>query len=493
MISIEKIDEVHLRIYTDPSIAQELSDFFTFEVPGARFTPAFKARIWDGKIRLYDLHRKTLYVGLLDYVIKFAERNEYDVRFLNEVKSNTKIDHETVKKFAEFLNPCSRGEPIEIRDYQIDAVVKAIQDDRTLLLSPTASGKSFIIYTLMRYHLEHGRKCIIIVPTTSLVEQMYSDFADYSTGNGWKVAKHCQKLYSGFSKDFNQDVLITTWQSIYKQPKEWFKNFDVIFGDEAHQFKAKSLGTVMEKMTQARYRIGTTGTIDNSKVNKLVLEGLFGSVYKVISTKELMDSGRVAALKITCLLLKYDEITRQVNNKNSYQDEIKFIIGHEKRNKFIRNLAVSSEGNTLVLFQQVAKHGKVLYELIKEKVHEDRKVFFIYGGTDVEAREAARRITEKEDDAIIIASYGVFSTGINIPSIQNVIFASPTKSKIRNLQSIGRGLRLKDGKTHCNLYDIADDLHWKSKKNHTLGHLAERLKIYSEEKFTYKLVEVDLE
>lgn len=493
MISIEKIDEVHLRIYTDPSIAQELSDFFTFEVPGARFTPAFKARIWDGKIRLYDLHRKTLYVGLLDYVIKFAERNEYDVRFLNEVKSNTKIDHETVKKFAQFLNPCSRGEPIEIRDYQIDAVVKAIQDDRTLLLSPTASGKSFIIYTLMRYHLEHGRKCIIIVPTTSLVEQMYSDFADYSTGNGWKVANHCQKLYSGFSKDFNQDVLITTWQSIYKQPKEWFKNFDVIFGDEAHQFKAKSLGTVMEKMTSARYRIGTTGTIDNSKVNKLVLEGLFGSVYKVITTKELMDSGRVAELKITCLLLKYDEITRQVNNKNSYQDEIKFIIGHEKRNKFIRNLAVASEGNTLVLFQQVAKHGKVLYDLIKEKVHEGRKVFFIYGGTDVEAREAARKITEKEDDAIIIASYGVFSTGINIPSIQNVIFASPTKSKIRNLQSIGRGLRLKDGKTHCNLYDIADDLHWKSKKNHTLGHLAERLKIYAEEKFTYKLVEVDLE
>lgn len=493
MISIEKINEVHLRVYTDSSIAQELSDFFTFEVPGARFTPAFKAKIWDGKIRLYDLHRKTLYVGLLEYVKKFAERNDYPITYINDVTSTTEITPDIINKFVKYLNPCSRGEPIEIRDYQVDAVVKAITDERTLLLSPTASGKSFIIYTLMRYHLEHARKCIIIVPTTSLVEQMYSDFVDYSTGNGWKVSKHCQKLYSGFSKDFTSDVLITTWQSIYKQPKEWFNNFDVIFGDEAHQFKAKSLGTVMEKMTSARYRIGTTGTIDNSKVNKLVLEGLFGPVYKVITTRELMDSNRVAELKITCLVMKYDEVTRKMMNKCAYQDEIKFIIGHEKRNKFIRNLALSSDGNTLILFQQVEKHGKVLYDLIKEKAAEGRQVFFIYGGTDVEAREQARHITDKEDDAIIIASYGVFSTGINIPSIQNVIFASPTKSKIRNLQSIGRGLRLKDGKTHCNLYDVADDIHYKSWKNHTLGHLAERLKIYSEEKFSYKLVEVDLE
>lgn len=276
MITIEKISEVHVRVYTDASIAQELSDFFTFEVPGARFTPQYKARIWDGKIRLYDLHRKTLYVGLLKYVLDFADRNGYDVSYLNDVVATTKIDRETVEAFAKFLNPCSRGNPIEIRDYQVDAVMKAITDERTLLLSPTASGKSLIIYTLMRYHLEHSRKCIIIVPTTSLVEQMYSDFMDYSTGNSWKVSNNCQKLYSGFTKQVTSNVLITTWQSIYKQPKEWFANFDVIFGDEAHQFKAKSLSTVMEKMTSAKYRIGTTGTIDNSKVHKLVLEGLFG-------------------------------------------------------------------------------------------------------------------------------------------------------------------------------------------------------------------------
>lgn len=493
MITIEKINEVYIRIYTDPSIAQELSEFFTFEVPGARFTPAFKARIWDGKIRMFDLHRKTLYLGLLKYVQDFAERNGYDITYQNEILSNTDITREDILEYATWLNLQGRGKPIEIRDYQVDAIHKALTSERTVLLSPTASGKSLIIYTTMRHHLEEGRKCILVVPTTSLVEQMYADFQDYSSTNGWRVDRHCQKLYSGFTRDFTSDVLITTWQSIYKQPAAWFNQFDVIFGDEAHNFKAKSLTTVMEKMTNVRYRIGTTGTLDNKKVHKLVLEGIFGPIHRVTTTKELMDSNQVANLEITCLVLKYDDVTRKIVNKSTYQEEMDYIVKHEKRNRFIRNLAVNSEGNTLVLFQYVEKHGRVLFDMIKDKVHDKRKVFFIFGGTDTEAREEARKLMEHENDAIAIASFGVFSTGINIPSIENVIFASPSKSKIRNLQSIGRGLRLKEGKTHCNLYDISDDLQWKSWKNHTLGHFAERLKTYSEEKFSYKIVEVDLE
>ena len=493
MITIEKINEVYIRIYTDPSIAQELSEFFTFEVPGARFTPAFKARIWDGKIRMFDLHRKTLYLGLLKYVQDFAERNNYDITYQNEVTSTTNASIENIREYAEWLNLHGRGEPIKIRDYQLDAIHKAVFAERTVLLSPTASGKSLIIYTTMRYHLEEGRKCILVVPTTSLVEQMYTDFQDYSSANGWRVDRHCQKLYSGFTRDFTSDVLITTWQSIYKQPVTWFNQFDVIFGDEAHNFKAKSLTSVMEKMSNVRYRIGTTGTLDNKKVHKLVLEGIFGPIHRVITTKELMDTNQVANLQITCLVLKYDDTTRKIVNKSTYQEEMDHIVKHEKRNKFIRNLALNCEGNTLVLFQYVEKHGKVLHDMIKDKAHDKRKIFFIYGGTDTEARESARKLAEQENDAIFIASFGVFSTGINIPSIENVIFASPSKSKIRNLQSIGRGLRLKEGKTHCNLYDISDDLHWKSWKNHTLGHFAERLKTYSEEKFNYKIIEVDLE
>jgi superfamily II DNA or RNA helicase len=493
MIKIEKINNVYIRVYSDDDIAQELSDFFTFEYPGARFTPKFKAKMWDGKVRLFDLQRKTLYVGLLKYLVKFAETHQYDVEFVNDVEERTDITLDTVNDFAKWLNPHARGVPIQIRDYQTIAVHKAIQDQRTLLVSPTASGKSFIIYTIMRYHLEHKRKCIVIVPTTSLVEQMHSDFAEYSSANGFNVDKHIQKLYSGFTKEFTSKVLITTWQSIYKQPESWFNQFDVIFGDEAHQFKATSLTSVMNKMTQVKYRIGTTGTLDNKKVHQLVLEGIFGPVYKVTTTADLMATNQVATLKIKCLMLKYpSEVRQHITNKMDYKKEIDFLISHDRRNKFIRNLALSCDGNTLVLFQMVEKHGKILYDLIKEKAEEGRKVFFIYGGTDVEAREEARKLTDKEDNAIIIASFGVFSTGVNIPSIENVIFASPSKSKIRNLQSIGRGLRLKNGKTHCKLFDISDDLHWKSWKNHTLNHFAERLKVYTEERFQYKIVEVEL-
>jgi len=492
MIKIEKLDEVYVRVFSDGSIEQELADFFTYEYPGARFTPQYRARLWDGKVRLYDQVRKTLYLGLVTYVEEFAARNGYAIEYVNQVRHTNNITSESVEAYAKSLDPHGRGKPIEIRDYQIDAVTTALDQERTLLLSPTASGKSFIIYTTMRWHLAAQRKCIIIVPTTSLVEQLYTDFEDYSSANMWGVSSHCQKLYSGFTREFTKDVLITTWQSIYLQPKSWFKQFNVIFGDEAHQFKAKSLTTVMEKMDGIRYRIGTTGTLDNKKVHRLVLEGMFGPVHRVTTTKALMDSGRLTTLNIMCIILKYNEEIRKARKNNTYQDEMDWIVSCEPRNKFIRNLAIKSEGNTLVLFQYVEKHGKILYELIKSKVHDKRKVFFVYGGTETTDREAIRHITEGESDAIIIASFGTFSTGINIPSLENVIFASPSKSKIRNLQSIGRGLRLKDGKTKCNLYDLADDLHWKSWKNHTLNHAAERYKTYAEEEFKTKIVEVEL-
>ena len=489
ILKIEKLDEVFVRVFSDPSIEQELVDFFTYEYPGARFTPQFKARLWDGKVRLYDGIRKTLYLGLVPYIEQFAINNGYTVEYVNQVIHTNNITTDVVEKFVEALTP---PEKIEIRDYQIEAMTTAIDKERTLLLSPTASGKSFIIYTIMRWHINAGRKCIIIVPTTSLVEQLYADFQDYSSVNKWSVDDHCQKLYSGFSKEFTSDVLITTWQSVYLQPKSWFKHFNVIFGDEAHQFKAKSLTTIMEKLDTVRYRIGTTGTLDNKKVHKLVLEGVFGQTHRVTTTKKLMDSGKLANLNIMCVLLKYSEEIRKERKNKTYQEEMDWLVTNEKRNKFIRNLAVNSKGNTLVLFQYVEKHGKVLYDLIRNKVHDERKVFFVYGGTETSDREAIRHITEGENDAIIIASFGTFSTGINIPSLENVIFASPSKSKIRNLQSIGRGLRLKDGKTNCNLFDLADDLHWKSWKNHTLNHAAERYKTYAEEEFKIKIVEVDL-
>ena len=489
MITVSKKNEVYLKIDTDPSTEQELSDFFTFEVPGARFMPLYKNRMWDGKVRLFSQYTKELYLGLLPYVKEFANTLEYDLQ-INIPDLGEKVN---VENFTKLLKLQSGGKDIQIRDYQIDAVRHALRHSRTLLLSPTASGKSLIIYTLIRYHQQQNRKQLIVVPTTSLVEQMYGDFQDYATATDWKVSENCHRIYGGKEKSNEYDITISTWQSIYKFPKQWFQKFDVIYGDEAHNFKSKSLTTLMNKCTNAPYRYGTTGTLDGTQTHKLVLEGVFGAVHKVTTTKKLMEDKQLADLKIVCCTLNYtkDE-ERKFITKGTYQEEIDWIVQNPQRNEIIKNLTIAQEGNTLLLFQYVDKHGKVLHEMIDKAVKGNRKVFFVYGGTDTQTREDIRAITEKENDAIIIASYGTFSTGINIRNLHNIVFASPTKSRIRNLQSIGRGLRRGDQKVQCKLFDIGDDLSWKSKKNYTLNHLIESVKIYNEEGFDYKLVKIDV-
>jgi superfamily II DNA or RNA helicase len=329
-----------------------------------------------------------------------------------------------------------------------------------------------------------GRK-LIIVPTTSLVFQLDKDFESYYTNNSYST----HLIMAGQDKNADADIFISTWQSIYKQPKKWFDQFDVVIGDEAHLFKANSLTKIMTKLENCDWRFGFTGTLDGTETHRLVLEGLFGPVMKVISTKELIDTNRIADLRIKALVLKYDDKTRKEMKEAKYDDEIKFLAQCRERNNFIKNLALGRTGNTLVLFQMVEKHGKILYDLINR---EDRKIFFIHGGVDVEERESAREITEKENNAIIIASYGTFSTGINIRNLHNIIFASPSKSRIRNLQSIGRGLRKGDKKSKATLYDIADDLSYKSWNNFTLKHFAIRVKMYNEEEFDYKIYNIRL-
>ena len=489
-IAIKKKNEVYITVHTDPSIAQELVDHFSFDAPGAKFHPLFRNKIWDGKIRLFSMFTKELYAGLISYLEHFAEVNNYKIDYEQYHIQADAANPEIIKEFVESLN-LSLPEGAAIRDYQLDAIYKAVLNARSLLLSPTGSGKSLIIYCLLRWNEEFGRRQLILVPTTSLVEQMYADFESYSKNNGWKVSENCSRIYAGHSKENLLPIVISTWQSIYELPKKFFEDYQVVYGDEAHTFKAKSLTGIMHKLVNTPYRIGTTGTLDGSKTHKLVLEGLFGPVYKVTTTKQLMDNDQLAELKIFGLVLQYPDDVKKACKDNKYPDEMSFLCGYEPRNKFIRNLALSQTGNSLVLFQYVEKHGQILFDMIKAKAG-DRKVFFVFGGTETVDREDIRRITEQESDAIIVASYGTFSTGINIRNLHNIIFASPTKSRIRNLQSVGRGLRKGDAKTHCNLYDIGDDLTWKARKNYTLLHMIERIKTYNDEHFDYNLVKVPL-
>lgn len=487
-INIEKVDEVYIKVRCEPHVAAELSEFFTFEVPGAKFSPAFRNRVWDGKIRLYDKRNGKLYGGLLAYVREFAKQNELQVNQAPDVYSSTKIDIKDVEGFCKSLKPQSQGKNIEVRDYQIEAIYQSLKRHKLLLLSPTASGKSLIIYSIIRFHQMADRKTLIIVPTTSLVEQMYSDFADY----GWNVDKYCHRIYHGYDKDIVKDVVISTWQSLATLDKNYFKQFDCVIGDEAHNFKAKSLTTIMTALNNAKYRIGTTGTLDGTKTHKLVLEGLFGPVYRATSTKKLIDKNQLSKLTIKCLVLKHNETDRRQIRNATYQEEMDYLTGHQVRNNVIRKLCLRLSGNTLVLFQYVEKHGVPLYENIKEKAEEGRKVFFVYGGTETVDRENIRSIIENESNAIIVASYGTFSTGINIRNLHNVIFSSPTKSRIRSLQSIGRSLRQSESKTDATLYDLADDLSFGTYKNFTLNHFSERINIYNEEEFEYEIHNISL-
>ena len=485
MIKVRQKDSVYLKIDTDMSTDQEICDFFTFDVPGAKFMPLYRNRMWDGKARLYSMYTKELYVGLLPYLKDFATTLEYPI----EVDIDNISEETDVKLLTDSLRLQANGKGIQIRDYQRDAGDHCIREGRSLLLSPTASGKSLIIYSLVRYHQARGRKQLIVVPTTSLVEQMYGDFEDYASADTWRVSENCHRIYGGKEKSNEYPITISTWQSIYKYPKAWFKDFDVFYGDEAHLFKAKSLTSLMNKCTNTPYRIGTTGTLDGSKTHKLVLEGTFGRVHKVTTTKKLMDDKQLANLKIICCTLDYKDEEKKDMKKKTYQEEIDWIVTNPQRNEIIKNLTIAQDGNTLLLFQFVEKHGRVLYDMLKD---EDRSVFFVHGGTDTETREEIRALTEKETNAIIVASYGTFSTGINIRNLHNIVFASPSKSRIRNLQSIGRGLRIGDKKVVCNLFDIGDDLSWKSHKNYTLNHLIERVKLYNEEGFNYKLVKINV-
>ena len=477
-IEISKKDEVYLKVTCEAGVAQELCDYFTFTVPGHTFMPAYRMKIWDGKIRLFNIHNRLLYSGLLEYVFIFAEKRNYEVKPDGDWWKPRKIEKN--EKFFEDLKL-----PFEPRDYQIEGFHHALSYKKSLLVSPTASGKSLIIYLIVR---ALNTKTLIIVPTTSLVSQLYADFQEY----GWDSAKYCHQVYAGQDKVSDKQVVISTWQSIYKLNKKIFEPYKLVIGDEAHGFKSKSLTSIMTKCVNAEYRIGTTGTLDGTQTHKLVLEGLFGKVYKVTSTAKLIDRKQLAPFRIEIIVLKYPDVVCEQFKQIKYADELEFLVGHEKRNKYIRNLVLSLEGNTLLLFRLVKKHGRILYDMIEEKTDDDRKTFFVFGGTETEVREQIRAIAETERDAIIVASYGVFSTGINIRNLHNIVFASPSKSRIRNLQSIGRGLRLSDNNQETVLYDIADDLRWKNRKNYAYRHHEDRMKIYSEEKFPYKIYNITL-
>ena len=482
-VVISKKNEIDLLLECDQAILYELQEEFSFDVEGASFSPAYRKKHWDGKIRLVSVTSQTCPAGMVYRLCKWLDRHDYTWEFKDNKYYGVpyEVDEMITQEGIEyFMKKISGFEP---RDYQVETVYASLKEYRKTIVSPTGSGKSMMIYAIARYLTAIGKRTLIVVPTKMLVEQMTKDFAEY----GWDVTDNVHKIYQGHSLDTKAPVTISTFQSIYGLPKKWYSQFDAVIGDECHNFKAKVLQGIMKKMPDAKWRFGFTGTLDGKQVNHLILEGHFGPVFKTTTSSELMDKGFLAKLSVEVLTLKH-----QYKKFDTYNDELEYLGECEGRNRFISKLACSLEGNVLILFTRVDGHGVPLNDMIEGMT--DRPVHMIHGNVDINVREEVRTIAEKSDNNIILGSYGTMSTGVNIKKLHHVIFASPSKSRVRVLQSIGRGLRKGKGKDACILYDIADDFRKDvhGKENFTYRHLAERLKFYVEEDFTYRITEIPL-
>ena len=496
-IHLKYINAVYMKVVAEPSILMELSDMLTFFADNYKFHPRYKSRVWDGKIRLMNMMTGYLYAGLAKRVRHFADTRGYTFDFDDEF-CYTAITNDEVKDFIATLDIPSE---YESRDYQIDSITKCLISGKRTLISPTSSGKSFMIYVLSRWYKE--QKKLIIVPTVGLVTQMESDFREY----GYKGKIHTS--IGGISKgnDIDAEMVITTWQSLNngktKMPKTWYQQFGMVVGDEAHGAKAKSLVDILGNLTHCNYRFGTTGTLDGNPLNETTIEGLFGPRYQAVTTKELMDQGYVAKLKIKCIILKYpedvcktnkrlkDDITKNVpparRAAKYYTSEIDLITSNEKRMNYIKGLILKLEGNKLVFFRKIS-HGNELTRILQESSPDN--VFYIDGG--VSDRERIRKAIEEEENAILVASLGTTSTGTSIKKLHHMIATAPQKSKTKVPQSIGRMLRLHKQKETAYLWDIVDDLSYKSYKNYALLHFEERVKMYDADKFDYDIIVVQL-
>jgi len=494
-VHIRRIDNVHIQVFAIPSIRMGMMEHFSRFAKNYYFSPEFKAKRWNGKIHFFRYNTGLVYAGLIKEVLDYCHNDGLSVKVDPDVKEMFQFPAEGLEDYLKNLNLHAYGSSIEFRDYQTDSIVKSIRSKRRIIQSPTSSGKSSIIYGIARYlqdkvFEEHDR-ILIVVPNLSLVTQLRSDFVDYSVLNGWDVASNVG-IFTGEVKENDKQILISTWQSIQKFDSDWFEGFRCLMFDEVHQANQETSKSLVNigKQCNAEFRIGLSGSIDDSdETLELTLTGLFGFKTVATTTKQLMDDGVVADLKIHCLKLTH--VGKEYKGKE-YKDEIAWLASNVRRNQFIVDLANNCNGNVLVLFNLVQKHGKPLFKMAQEAAKTTGKeVFFVTGGTDTDQREKTRQIAEKHAGCIILASYGVFSTGVSVRNINSMIFASPSKSYKRVVQSIGRGLRVSDTKTRCDLFDLFDHLSGEGTEtdryNYTMEHFIERMKIYIQHEFDYKI------
>lgn len=498
-IQIRKVNHAFIRVDSEMDKALELSEAFRFQVDGYKFAPSFKSGQWDGYIRLFNLGNRQMASGLYKRVVEFCEKRDYSYEVIDDYDrtgyeppnyQTPNITNDSMLKYMESLNMTTRGVPIVIREYQVEGVTVAIRDRQAILKASVGAGKSMILYCVSRYLTEvMGLRVLIVVPTIGLTTQMRGDFADYAATTDWDVDTHMHLISAGADHNIDKPIVISTSQSLAKTAPAWFNAFGAIISDEGHTITAKSFQDIYGKATHVPFRLTCTGTLHKMKCNKLVMQGLTGDVYYIAETKDLIDAGQLVPMKIKSVVLNYTPDICKAFKKATYDEELHWIITNPKRNNFIKKLAISCKGTTLVYFRFEVQ-GKALFDSIKAAVGDTREVFYIDGGVSKEERESIRQLANAVD-AIILSSVGTMKMGINIPAVENIIFGHPTKGGITYQQVIGRGLRLKVGKTCCNLFDIGDDLTYKNRTNFTYSHFGDRMLTLTKEGYDFTLVNVD--
>ena len=484
MVIIKWINCTHARIDADDGIIKELHEKFSFRPPGWRFSPKYKSGRWDGWIRLVRLDGK-IPTGLVSACMKYLLTVGYKVSLSPE--------------FSTFLTSLPFDEdslelPFPMWDHQVEAVNIALQKKRRVILSPTSSGKTLIAYCIARTLADAGLKVLIIVPSVMLVTQLRGDFESFSELNQWDTNKHLHTITAGDEKQSDASVVASTWQSLQNiTSREYFAQYDAVIGDEVHGAKADELSRILEMCTNAFYRIGMTGTLDGAASNEMTIEGHFGPQTRVATTADLQELGHVSNVEIECHIIKYtDPAFLEAVRGLNYAGEIGVIVKKKSRNQYISRIVGQYSGNTLILCRLVEDHVRPLAALIQAE-YPDKKVYTLDASVKKEDREAIRRLAEIESNLIIIATYDLFSTGVSIKNLHNVIFAHPMKASIKILQSIGRTLRLHDSKECAKVIDIADDFRGKYKKeNYALKHFMIRAGLYTKEKFPIKIVEASI-
>lgn len=504
-LTITKLNDVWMKVQcAEIYMELDLQDEFSFEVPGAKFDPRVKFGKWDGIKRLYNRKTKKMYVGLLYKLLSVCEKKQWSTHIDPDLMpSSDSLDDEDLQQLIELFQPHSDGNPIDPFDYQREAVKYMLGMDRSTVLAATSAGKSLMLYLAVRIYQMldecQDKTIFIVVPSASLVEQLYSDFEDYSTfkGSKWSVHNQCQKISGKYTKQIYNQIVITTWQSMVKLPHSIYEDMGAIFVDEVHTASAASLTSILERCTAVPYRHGLTGTLDGCDANELVIQGLLGPKKRIVSSREIIDQGRASDLEIRMTLLQHPDSKKQelaiekanVPSKQRFQKEVDFVNEIDYRRDFIYDLIKMMPGNSLVLFDRVEGYGKELYEAFKDK-HDN--TFLIIGDTDSLEREDIRHSMEQHDDAVIFASYGCMQQGVSIKRLHNLFLISSSKSIIRILQSIGRMMRKHNSKDKARIFDIVDDLTFDGRENYMLKHAQERIQMYSNEQFDIKFDQYDL-